>query len=142
MLLHSITFLLEIYILIPLISIVVALKPFPTVIPAFGMDGRKVARSPPPFLLPAPRCQPLPLRPLSKFPHSISAEPQQQVPLLSSVSLTQALISKLQTKTLAAKIQPMFHSCLPSGSGNYPLTLSYKPCCRQVLLSPLSRYEN
>lgn len=139
MLLHSITFLLEIYILIPLISIVVALKSFPTVIPAFGMDGRKAVRSPPPLLLPAPRCQPLPSRPLGKFPQSISGEPRQQVYSPSSVSLTQALISKLQTNTLAAKIQPMFHSCLPSSSGNRSLILSYKPCCRQVLLSPLYR---
>lgn len=142
MLLHSITFLLEIYILIPLISIVVALKSFPTVIPALGMDGRKATRSPPPLLLPAPRCQPLPSRPLGKFPQSVSGEPQQQVHSPSSVSLTQALISKLQTNTLAAKIQPMFHSCLPSGSGNCSLILSYKPCCRQVLLSPLCRYKN
>lgn len=142
MLLHSITFLLEIYILIPLISIVVALKSFPTVIPASGMDGRKVTRLPPPLLPPAPPCQPLPSRPPGKFPQSVSGEPQQQVHSPSSVSLTQALISKLQTNTLAAKIHPMFHSCLPSGSGNHSLILSYKPCYRQVLLSPLYRYKN
>lgn len=70
MLLHSITFLLEIYILIPLISIVVALKSFPTVIPACGMGGREAARSPPPLLLPAPRCQPPPPPPPPSPPGS------------------------------------------------------------------------
>lgn len=142
MLLHSITFLLEIYILIPLISIVVALKSFPTVTPVLGMDGRKAANSPLPLLLPAPQYQPLPWRPLGKFPWNISEERTQQVCSPAFLSLTRALISKLQTNTLAPEIHPVFYSCLQSGSENCSLILSYKPCCRQVLLSPLYRYKN
>lgn len=139
MLLHSITFLLEIYILIPLISIVVALKSFPAVPPVLGMDGSKAAHSPLPLLLPAPQCQPLPLRPLSKFPWNISEGRAQQVSSPAFPSLTRALIPKLQTNTLASKIQPVFYSYLQSGSGKRSLFLSYKLCCRQFLLSPLYR---
>lgn len=139
MLLHSITFLLEIYILILLISIVVALKSFPTVPPVLGMDGRKTAHLPLALLLPAPQHQPLPLRPLGKFPWNVSEEKMQQVYSSAFLSLTRALISKLQKNTLAQKIQPVFYICLQSGSGNCSLILSYKPCCRQVLLPPLYR---
>jgi len=103
LLLHSITFLLEIYILIPLISIVVALKSFPTVIPAFGMDGRKAACPPPLLLLPARRCQPLPSRPPGKFPQSVSGETQQRARSPASGGLAQTFISELQTNTLSSK---------------------------------------